>query len=72
MALTERQIYNLNNMNSAAQDVMLGDLLNGSSGEEGSSFVKGAAVANATGESVTADEFNALLTSLRNAGIIAG
>lgn len=81
MALTEKQIYDLNNMNVAAQNAGLGDLLNGG---EGGSYVlpaattttlggvkQGAVVTDAAGENVTKAEFNALLTALRNAGIIA-
>lgn len=75
MALTEKQITDLNNMNVAAQNVNLGDIIDGIVGgstvSAKSSTKIGVAVPDATGEVVTKAEFNALLKSLRNAGIIA-
>lgn len=73
MALTEKQIADLNNMNVAAQNVSLGDIIASiSTGTASKSAAKvGVAVPDAKGETVTKAEFNALLNSLRNAGIIA-
>ena len=83
MALTDKQVYDLNNMNRAAQNVLLGDLLKESSGD-GNEYVLPAAskdslggvkqcdaVAEATGESVTKEEFKALLDALKAAGVMA-
>lgn len=81
MALTEKQIYDLNNMNVAAQNAGLGDLLN--SGEGGSYVLPSAttttiggvkqatSVALAAGENVTKEEFDALVSALKVAGIMA-
>jgi hypothetical protein len=83
MALTERQIHNLNNMNKAAQDAGLGDILSGGVGGDSSytlpaataSTIGGvkmaASVAEASGENVTKEEFKALLDALKAAGIMA-
>ena len=78
MALNPKQIYDLNNMNSAAQNARLGDIVSNGGMEpspattETLGVVKQAvAVADAAGVNVTKEEFNALLTALRNAGILA-
>ena len=83
MALTDRQVYDLNNMNRAAQNVKLGDLLK--EGEAGESSVSNATTstagivkqAEAQADSVATDaenlktDFNSLLAKLRSAGIMA-
>lgn len=84
MALTEKQIYDLNHMNRAAQEAGLGDLLSGSSGKsrEATSVPKATqtsygtvkqarAVSVSAGEAVSSEEFNALIKSLKDAGIMA-
>lgn len=83
MALTDKQVHDLNNMNRAAQNAGLGDMLKDGAGG-GSSYVlpaatktalggvkQSAVVAEAAGESVTAAEFKALLDALKAAGIMA-
>lgn len=85
MALTEKQIQDLNNMNVAAQRAGLGNLLKGSEtpGEvseattEKAGIVKQAkaqADSSATGSDVDTlkTDFNSLLAKLREAGILAG
>ena len=82
MALTDKQVHDLNNMNRAAQNAGLGDMLKDGAGG-GSSYVlpaatkttlggvkQSAVVAEAAGENVTAAEFNALLDALKDAGIM--
>lgn len=50
MALTDKQVYDLNNMNVAAQNAKLGDLLkNSDSGDEGEPYVLPAASEAAIG-----------------------
>lgn len=75
MAMTEREQYNLNMMNRAAQDVKLGDIIAGlpADGGSDSSFTQMPAQA----DSVAADaaglvnDFNSLLAKLRAAGLMA-
>lgn len=82
MALTDKQVHDLNNMNRAAQNVSLGDMLKDGTG--GGSYTlpaatkttlggvkQSAAVAEAAGESVAKAEFKALLDALKAAGIMA-
>lgn len=80
MALTNKQVYDLNNMNVAAQNAKLGDLLkNGASAYTLPAANKttlggvkmAAAVADAAATNVTKEEFNALLAALRAAGIVS-
>ena len=81
MALTEKQIYDLNHMNRASQNAQLGDLLNSESGEPYvlpaatksslGGVKQSALVAEASGENVTKAEFKALLDALKAAGIMA-
>lgn len=85
MSLTDKQIFDLNNMNEAARKAQLGTLVSDSgSGGGGSTYSlpaatttnlggvkKASAVSDATDATVTKEEFNALLTALRNAGILA-
>ena len=49
MALTDKQVYDLNNMNVAAQNAKLGDLLKDGAGEEGEPYVLPAASEQAIG-----------------------
>ena len=81
MALNDKQVYNLNNMNVAAQDAKLGDLVKNigdASVEEATTEKAGvvrqaSAVEDSSGASDSALEtkFNELLASLRTAGILA-
>lgn len=85
MALDDKQVYDLNNMNAAAQRAKLGDLVKGMEGG-GSEYVlpeakpdtlggvkQATAVEDSSGATDTALEtkFNALLAALRTAGILA-
>lgn len=85
MALNDKQVYDLNNMNVAAQNAKLGDLVKGMEGG-GSGYVlpaakpdtlggvkQASAVADSSGATDTTLEtkFNALLAALRTAGILA-
>lgn len=84
MSLTDKQIFDLNNMNEAARKAQLGTLVNDGGSGGGVTYTlpaatttnlggvkKASAVADATDATVTKEEFNALLTALRNAGILA-
>lgn len=84
MALTEKQIQDLNNMNVAAQRAGLGNLLKGSEMPSGvpeattekAGIVKQAKAqtdSSATGSDVDTlkTDFNSLLAKLREAGILA-
>lgn len=80
MALNEKQVHDLNNMNVAAQEAKLGDIVKGiESGEsvanattEKAGVVKQCtAVPEASGANVTKEEFKALLDALKTAGIMA-
>lgn len=65
----------LNNLNLGTQKASLGDFVVGgiaaAQAAAGAANKQGAAVADAAGSEPTAGEFNALLDSLRAAGIIA-
>lgn len=81
MSLTEKQIFDLNNMNRASQNARLGDILkeNGGNGYVLTAATKSALggvkqckmIAEASGENVTKAEFKALLDALKAAGIMA-
>ncbi len=80
MALTEKQKHDLNNMNRAAQNVSLGDMLDKDSASienattEKAGLVKQVeAIEDSSGATDSALEikFNALLAGLRKAGILA-
>lgn len=69
MALTDSVKKLINNMNPAARKAKLGDIVDELHNRNATA--KGVAVADAEGAAPTAEEFNALLTSLRDAGVIA-
>lgn len=78
MSLTALQIAQLNNMSPAAAHAALGTVLGAAQAatQPASATVagvvkQGVSVANAAGANPTQAEYDALLTSLRNAGIIA-
>lgn len=66
MAITAIAKKLLNNLTPGAKTAHLGDLL-----DKRLPTAKGVHVPNAAGANPTQAEFNALLTSLRNAGVIA-
>lgn len=86
MALTEKQIYDLNNMNVAAQNVSLGDILNKVPKDEEPYVLPSATTATiggvkkmptqanstATGQDVDTlkNDFNSLLDKLKAAGMM--
>ena len=82
MSLNEKQIYDLNNMNVAAQNAKLGDLLSeGVSGEAGQATVSEFGTVKkmtsqehsvATGSDVDTlkNDFNSLLDKLKSAGMM--
>lgn len=49
MSLTDKQVYDLNNMNVAAQNAQLGDLLKNGASSTGSSYVLPAATTSTIG-----------------------
>lgn len=71
MSLTSEQKRLLNHMTPGAKKAGLGDIVDSATKTKPGTVLQGAAVADAAGASPTADEFKALLDSLRNAGIIA-
>lgn len=78
MSLTTKQIYDLNNMNVAAQNAQLGTMVNNPTAQisaattTANGTVKMSAnVPEAAGDNPTAAEFKALLDALIAAGIMS-
>lgn len=71
MALTTEQKRLLNNASPGLKKAGLGDIVDDATPTKQGTVFQGVAVANAAGSNPTKAEFDALLTSLRNAGVIA-
>lgn len=71
MALSATIKRLLNTISPGAKQAGLGDLLDSATATKQGTVLQGVHVPNAAGANPTKAEFDALLTSLRNAGVIA-
>lgn len=71
MALTNKQKALLNNATPGTKSAGLGDIVDSASTTKQGTVFQAASVADAAGGAPTKAEFDALLASLRNAGIMA-
>lgn len=71
MALTSEQKRLLNNATPGLNKARLGDIVDAATRAKHGTVLQGAHVPNAAGASPTKAEFDALLASLRSAGVIA-